>query len=39
MSTKSVHQFSNIASLALAVLPLIIILGAVTSGVVSVAGL
>ena len=39
MSTKSVHQFSNIASLALAVLPLIIILGAVTSGAVSVAGL
>lgn len=33
MSTKSVHQFSNLASLALAVLPLIIILGAVTSGV------
>ena len=39
MSTKSIHQFSNLASLALAVLPLIIILGAVTSGAVNVAGL
>lgn len=39
MSTKSVHQFSNLASLALAVLPLVIILAAATSGVVSVAAL
>lgn len=39
MSTKSVHQFSNLASLALAVLPLVIILAAVTTGVASVAGL
>jgi len=39
MSTKSVHQFSNLASLALAVLPLVIILAAVNFGVVGVAGL
>jgi hypothetical protein len=39
MSTKSVHQFSNLASLALAVLPLVIILGALTSGAANVAGL
>jgi hypothetical protein len=39
MSTKSIHQFSNVASLALAVLPLFIIIAAVTSGAVSVAGL
>ena len=39
MSTKSVNHFSNLASLALAVLPLVIILAAATSGVVSVAAL
>lgn len=39
MSTKSVNQYSNLASLALAVLPLLLILAAVTSGAVNVAGL
>lgn len=39
MSTKSVSQFSSFASLALAVLPLALILAAVTSGAVSVVGL
>ncbi len=39
MSTKSVSQFSSLASLALAVLPLALILAAVTSGAVSVVGL
>ena len=39
MSTKSVNQFSNLASLALAVLPLLIIIAAVTSGAVSAVGL
>lgn len=39
MSTKSVHHFSNLASLALAVLPLVIILAAVNFGAVGVAGL
>jgi len=39
MSTKSVNHFSNLASLALAVLPLALIIAAVTSGAVSVAGL
>lgn len=39
MSTKSISQFSNVASLALAILPLVIFLAAVTSGAVSVVGL
>ena len=39
MSTKSVSQFSSLASLALAILPLALILAAVTSGAVSVVGL
>lgn len=39
MSTKTVSNFSNLASLALAALPLAIILAAVTSGAVSVVGL
>jgi hypothetical protein len=39
MSTKSVHKFSMLASLALAILPLIIILAAATSGVANVASL
>lgn len=38
MSAKTVHQYSNFASLALAVLPLLIILAAASGGV-SVAGL
>jgi len=39
MSTKSVNQFSNLASLALAVLPLVVILAAVNFGAASVVGL
>lgn len=39
MLTKSVSQFSNLASLALAILPLALILAAVTSGAVRVVGL
>ncbi len=39
MSTKSVNQFSNLASLALAVLPLLLIVAAVNFGVAGVAGL
>ena len=39
MSTKSISQFSNFASLALAILPLALILAAVTSGAMSVVGL
>lgn len=39
MSTKTVSNFSNLASLALAALPLALIIAAVTSGAVSVVGL
>jgi hypothetical protein len=39
MSTKSVNHFSNLASLALAILPVVVIIAAVNVGVVSVAGL
>lgn len=39
MSTKSVNHFSNLASLGLAVLPLLLIIAAVNFGVVGVAGL
>jgi hypothetical protein len=39
MSTKSVSQFSSLASLALAVLPLVVILAAVNFGAGGVVGL
>ena len=39
MSTKSVNHFSNLASLALAVLPVVVILAAVNFGVVGAVGL
>lgn len=39
MTTKSVNHFSNLASLALAILPVLLVIAAVNFGVVSVAGL